>query len=244
MSSDITLEIVRYEPIESSYLLRSHILHPHEDITIICILRAEKANVLSVIEDHLLESISSTDWRYEEEEIDFSYVTEKYNHFLSNLAEEDRRSIHGLFSIQRGIRMMVSTFGDMRALIHESDGTLSDIQENTSAYHQFELISSGDILKGSTVILSSLDLHTHISEDFYRDIIEMDRESFEINTKETLSREKIDTCHIIRLSHLKRDRETQLLPLKKQSDIIRNSLQSLRASLEKNKKYQQFRRYI
>ena len=72
-------------------------------------IRTPKENILSVIEDHLLESISSTEWRYGDEESDFSYVTEKYNHFLSNLAEEDTADIHTLFAIERGVHVMVST---------------------------------------------------------------------------------------------------------------------------------------
>lgn len=79
-------------------------------MNIIYMVRADKMNVLSVVEDNLLESISSTEWHYDDEEADFSYVSERHNHFLSHLSEEDRLGIDGLLALeQRGI-LMVSTF--------------------------------------------------------------------------------------------------------------------------------------
>ena len=119
MSSNTTLDIVRYDIPESPYILRSHILHPRPGITVICMIRANKENVLSVVEDHLLESISATEWHYDEEDSDFAYVTEKYNHFLSNLAEEDIATVHALFAVERESRLMVSTLGVMKAMMRE-----------------------------------------------------------------------------------------------------------------------------
>jgi hypothetical protein len=84
-------------------------LHPQSDITIIVILSTPKTNVMSVIEDHLLESISSTEWKHGEEDTDFSYVTEKFNHFLSNLAHSDMETIAIVFAVERGGHLMVSS---------------------------------------------------------------------------------------------------------------------------------------
>jgi hypothetical protein len=77
---------------------------------IFCAFHADKENVLSVIEDHMLESISSTEWRRDEEESDFSYVTEKYNHFLSHLAEADLEGTSGIFAVLRDKHLMMSSF--------------------------------------------------------------------------------------------------------------------------------------
>ena len=170
MTATITIDIVRYADPGSDFLLRSHILHPHEGIAIICMIRAQKENIMSVVEDHLLESISSTEWRYNEEDTDFSYVTERYNHFLSQLALDDSMTVEALFAVQRDSHLIVSTLGSMKAMMREYDGTLSQIQENTDNYHRFELISSGDITTGSAVFLSSEDIAAHVGEDFYSDI--------------------------------------------------------------------------
>lgn len=97
MTGTVSIDIARYNHTENHILVRSHVLHPHDDITLLFILSGNRESVLSVLEDHLLESISSTEWNLHEEEGDFSYVTERYNHFLGNLAEVDQKSTHALF---------------------------------------------------------------------------------------------------------------------------------------------------
>lgn len=158
MKAPLQIDIVRVDNPDHHATTRSHILHPHDDIEIVCIFRSEKENVLSVIEDHMLESISSTEWRNDEEESDFSYVTERFNHFLSNLAEDDIDTISGLFAVLHSNHLMMSTFGKMRAYIHEHDDHISSIQEDTSNQKRFELISSGNIGFGATVFLISDDI--------------------------------------------------------------------------------------
>ena len=99
MASSPTFDIIRHKDPESTHIIRSHILHPHDDITIMCLVSAEKENVVSVLEDHLLESISSTSWAHGEKDADFTYITEKYNHFLKNIAQEDLFHTGALFAI-------------------------------------------------------------------------------------------------------------------------------------------------
>lgn len=142
MLPSITTDIVRSENIQSKYIVRTHVLHPHEGLTAICMLRTNKENVLSVIEDHLLESLSSTDWQEKEEESDFAFVTEKYNHFLKNLVEEDKENIHVLFAIIRGNHLIVSTIGDIYPILLESNSSLSMIYESLSGSHLFDSYSA------------------------------------------------------------------------------------------------------
>lgn len=59
----ISSDIVRSNIPKSTFLLRSHLLHPHDEISIIFLLRADQENIISILEDHLLESISSTEWK-------------------------------------------------------------------------------------------------------------------------------------------------------------------------------------
>lgn len=80
---------------------------------------ADKENVVSVLEDHLLETISSTGWNHGEEESDFTFVTEKYNHFQRNLAETDIRNTGGLFAILVEDTLMISVIGSMCATLRE-----------------------------------------------------------------------------------------------------------------------------
>lgn len=132
MESILTTDIIRYDhPGRSSGTIRSHILHPQGDITIISILSSPKQNVLSVLEDHLLECISSTEWKYNDEDSDFSYVTEKYNHFLANLAIEDLEEVSVIFAVERNGHLMVSSIGDSEVILQEKHGSPVNIHEDT-----------------------------------------------------------------------------------------------------------------
>ncbi len=189
-------------------------------------IRAQKENVISVVEDHLLESISSTEWRHGEEESDFSYVTEKYNHFLSNLAEEDAHSIHALFAIQRGAHLMVSTIWSMKAIQREAGGQIHQIHEDTLSQEQFELISSGEITAGSSIFLTSSDLSGMLWDDFYSEVASLDTEKFQSIAQEVFSREVRETVHMIRISN-HYDREKEQKEIKRgssQIDIARKSI--------------------
>jgi hypothetical protein len=119
VASILTTDIIRYDHPEASEGTRSHILHPQADITVILILSTPKNNVMSVIEDHLLESISSTEWKHGDEDTDFSFVTEKYNHFLSNLAQADMEEVRIVFAVERGGHLMVSSIGESEVVLVE-----------------------------------------------------------------------------------------------------------------------------
>ncbi len=199
-------------------------------------IRSPKENVLSVIEDHFLESISSTEWKYGDEESDFSYVTEKYNHFLSNIAEEDVQSIHALFAVQRGVHIMVSTTGNMSALQRESDGTINRIHEDTIAHHQFDLISSGEIAIEGTLFFVSSDISNIVWDDFYNEVADLEREKFESIVQEILTRETKKTIHIIRISnrYLREAGKGEKRRWSSQIDILRNGFLEIGSRLSES----------
>lgn len=199
MSSIITTDIIRYEQADSLRLVRSHVLHPQSDITIICIVSAEKENVISVVEDHFLETISSTEWKSGQEDSDFSYITEKYNHFLSRLAIADADTISILFAVERSGHLMVSSIGASEVILQEDDVSPSSIHEDTREHKRFELISSGDIPFGSSVFVASRNLEGIIGESFYSDCAHMENTSFADTAKEVLGRELHETIHVVRI---------------------------------------------
>ena len=160
MSFTINCDIVRSNASKSTFFLRSHLLHPHDDIRIVFLLRAEAENILSVLEDHMLESISSTLWKKGEEEADFSFVTEKYNHFLKNFREEDIQGVHVLFAVIYDQHLIVSSIGKMCAILREADESLSIIHEASLKFFHFESFSSGEIPDNSTIFLTSEHLET------------------------------------------------------------------------------------
>lgn len=245
MKATLQIDIVRVDSPDRHAITRSHVLRPHGGIEIVCIFRSEKENVLSVIEDHMLESISSTEWRAEEEENDFSYVTEKFNHFLSHLAEDDVETVSGLFAVLRSNHLMMSTFGKMRAYIHEYDDRISPIQEDTSEQRRFELISSGDIAYGSTVFLLSDDIIRDFWEGFFSDISNLEIPAFEKNARETITREKKWDLHMIRMAY----RAENNLGVREsswrwQTDIVKERFKDLQSLIQKNTWYRNARERI
>lgn len=83
--------------------------------------------IVSIIEDHLLESISSTEWHPRDTSNDFSYVTEDYNQFITNLIPEDIRDIHIVLAMLMGEELTLSTIGRGHGVFIENDGDLTDI---------------------------------------------------------------------------------------------------------------------
>jgi hypothetical protein len=201
VESTITTDIIRYDHPGGTTRIRSHVLHPREDITIIALLTTPQANVMSVIEDHLLEHISSTEWKPGDEDADFSYVTEKFNHFLSNLALEDLATVGAIFAIERDAHLMVSSIGDAEIILEEDHAHPSNIHEDTRWHHHFELISSGDIPTEGSVFIASRSLENLVGDTFYTDCGGLESEVFIGTAREVLTRDVADTTHLIRIRH-------------------------------------------
>ncbi len=199
MSSLITTDIIRYQHPDTSVSIRSHVLHPQSDITIICIIASGRESVTSVVEDHLLETISSTSWKHGEEDADFSFVTEKYNHFLSNLATTDEETVKIILAIERDGHLMVSSIGESEVILQEIDAIPTNIHEDTRGHHRFELISSGDIPLDSSVFIVSKSLEGILWDSFYSDCASTESAIFSEMTKEVFAREVEETVHIVRI---------------------------------------------
>lgn len=50
-------DIIRFTHPESTEILRSHLLHPSVDVSVIFMLASQDDSVISILEDHLLETI-------------------------------------------------------------------------------------------------------------------------------------------------------------------------------------------
>ncbi len=85
----IQVNSLHYNYPSSTRSTRSHTLTPHDAVTIFFIIDGANESTVSIIEDHILESISSTEWNIRETSQDFSYVTEHYNNFLTSFSKED-----------------------------------------------------------------------------------------------------------------------------------------------------------
>ncbi len=93
----------------STRATRSHILTPHDAVSIFCIIDGESESIVSILEDHILESISSTEWNMRETSQDFSYITEHYNSFVTNFPREDISDVRILLGMLQGEDLTLST---------------------------------------------------------------------------------------------------------------------------------------
>lgn len=123
----IQINSLHYNAPASTRNIRSHILTPHDSVTLFMIVDGADDGIVSIIEDHLLESISSTEWHPRDTGHDFSYVTEHYNQFIANIASDDTRDIHIVLAMLMGEELTLSTIGRGHGVFVESEGELTDI---------------------------------------------------------------------------------------------------------------------
>ena len=133
----------------------------------------------------------------------------------------------------------------MRAILLEHDGTCISIQEDTSEYHNFELISTGAITPGTTILLSSRDLRSIVENETLMDIAELSSDTFEDTMREILERERIDDTHIIRIKKVKEtiisEKRRSGIP---QKDIMIDKLDHFKENIQKSYWYRNIREYI
>ena len=133
----------------------------------------------------------------------------------------------------------------MRAILLENDGTVISIQEDTSEYHNFELISTGVITPGTTILLSSRDLRSSVENETLMDIGELSSDTFEDTMREILEREKLDDTHIIRIKKVK---ETVISEKRRtgipQKDIMIDKFDHFKENIQKSHWYRNIREYI
>lgn len=95
----IQVNSLHYNYASSDRFTRSHTLTPHDAVTLFCIIDGSNERTVSIIEDHILESISSTEWSIHETNQDFSYITEHYNNFLAIFPKEDLTDVRILLGM-------------------------------------------------------------------------------------------------------------------------------------------------
>lgn len=99
--------------------LRTHILTPRLGVTFTLTIEGKKENIVSILEDHLLETISAVEWNPEEINKDFEFITENYNRFIKNLEPTDLADISIAISVLYNNDLIISTIGNSTAYLAE-----------------------------------------------------------------------------------------------------------------------------
>ena len=190
-----------------------------------CIIDGTNEGIISIIEDHLLESISSAEWSIRETNQDFTYITEHYNNFVTSFSKDDLKDVRVLFAMLQWETLTLSTIWGTSGIFIESNGEIIDISIHENKSHEFHSITSGKIPPGSTAYLSSESLENILWSDVIEELSQLSWEKWHTTTSKILERETQNNIHTIRLSH----RNTELpnpafsRGKKKQSDIIRDT---------------------
>ncbi len=220
----IQINSLHYNHTSSTRSTRSHVLTPHDAVTLFCIIDGESESIVSVIEDHILESVSSTEWDIHETSQDFSYITEHYNSFVQSFAEAEIRDIRIVIGMLQWIDLTISTVGGTHALFVEKDDTIIDITVHENKSYEFHSITNGKIPVGSTVYIANDDIESLLGHDVLIELSRLPSDTWSTTTRQILEREIASSIHMIRLSN-----QTDVAPVRtnsrdkrKQSDILRD----------------------
>lgn len=112
---------IKYDCKNHKSTIRTHILHPQNGVKIILIIESEKPNIISILEDHILETLSGTDWTADDMDQDFTFVTETYNRFIHNLDGDDLHQTSVLFAAIKNNTLTISAIGNSSAYLLDSE---------------------------------------------------------------------------------------------------------------------------
>ncbi|MBS9784131.1 hypothetical protein KGV55_02155 [Candidatus Gracilibacteria bacterium] len=185
---------------EDTYHVRSHVLSPEQDISVILTLRGKQENILSILEDHLLETTSATAWEDAKEDGDFTYITEHYNQHIKSLEDTDLQDVDILLAVIKDTILTVSTVGDAGAFLVDNTITTQITSENTSRY-EFSMLTNGEITKGSSIFLASQNIQELLGNELLQELSVLEKDAFNSVITTLLKREVEQSIHLVRIRH-------------------------------------------
>lgn len=215
---------IHYDIPEGTVHIRSHILHPRTSITIILGIQGEKDHILSVLEDHLLETISSTEWTHEESDQDFTFLTEHYNRFIKNLDSEDLDGVSVALWLLKGNHIILSTIGNACAVLVEHE-EVSKITSGEKQKIDFHSLTSGDISRDTTIFFSNSDIISALGEGVLVELSELKGEEFESAAYSIIARELHTPLHLVRIAQKQYHSDNQEKRWKQRSIMPRKAAQ-------------------
>lgn len=110
---------IRFDNTDSRAHIRTHILTPQTGVTLMLMIEGSKENILSILEDHLLETLSATEWSSPDSDKDFTFVTENYNRFIRNLEPQDLTNVTVALALLKNSLLTISAVGNATAYLVE-----------------------------------------------------------------------------------------------------------------------------
>lgn len=217
----ISTDLFQHTGAHSQKIVRSHRLQPSENVTIFLILSGEQDNIISILEDHLLETISGIEWEMPTLQSDFTFVTENFNRFLQNLDEDDR-DISIVAAVLIDNFLIFANIGTTGIILVENDGSIINLANNDPTRTEFQSISSGDIGNGAHMYLSNVILETRLSDDVIRDLCHLNPTEWKNIVGDILTKDIPETIHIAHIANTL-EGPTLIRSSRKQGDILRDT---------------------
>lgn len=191
---------IRHDITESALQLRTHILNPRLNITLTLTVEGKKENIVSILEDHLLETISSLEWDSPESDKDFAFLTENYNRFIRNLEPQDLSNISVVVSLLKENVLTISAIGSATAYLVEGE----DITQIVAPEHDrfdFHTLTSGEVSRNASIYIANRDVMEILGADMLYEFSEMSSSEFSETVKQMFQRELNLSFHLIRVAH-------------------------------------------
>ena len=219
----IQVNSLHYNYPASTRSTRSHTLTPHDAVTIFCIIDGANESIVSIIEDHILENISSTEWNTRETSQDFSYITEHYNKFITSFSKEDIIDLRVLFGMLQWDTLTLSTIWGTSGIFIEANDKIIDITVRENNSYEFHSITKWKVPNWSTVYLSNDAIDSILGADVLIEFTNLPSDIWSETSKKIIEREVMNNLHIIRISG---NDNTVITPTsyrdkRKQSDVFR-----------------------
>ncbi len=226
------LEITRVHHVGGKSIIKSHLLNPGDEISLFVILEWTTESSVSVIEDHILETLSKIEWNKETIENDFSYVSERYNQFIKSLTAEDSESLSCILSILIGNKLSLCSSGKTEWILIEK-WDISTISSHDEAKYIFQYITHWDIPSSGTVYLSNIPLTSLFSESNLEEMSGFSEDDFKESVHLLLEEEWSPHAVIFRIRNQKE--HTVVTSKRKQWDIFRDKWTLILSHIQKSK---------
>lgn len=191
---------VRHDISGGTIHARTHVLTPRLGVTLTVTLEGKKENILSILEDHLLETISGVEWNNEDSDKDFTFLTENYNRFIRNLEPTDLANISIVVSLLQNNALTISAIGSATAYLVEAD-EISAITVPERGRFDFHTLTTGEVSRNATIFISNRNSEDILGDDLLVELSEIPAQEFTSTTSEMLAREINFPLHIIRIAH-------------------------------------------
>ena len=191
---------IRYDGKSRNSSVRTHILTPDEKVTVNLIVEGKKENIVSIIEDHILETISGIEWDSRDSESDFKFLTENYNRFIRNLDSEDLSDISVAISFLKGNILTISTIGQATAYLVEGD-EITKIASPEKGRFDFHTLTEGEVSRNASIYISHLDLIDTLGGELLVEFSDLTGQDFKDEVEQIFSRELDFPLHLVRVAH-------------------------------------------